>query len=110
MLEQMGGLQAQYAPSMYIGLWSRLDGFERAALTRALEAREVIQGTLMRSTIHLVSAADYWPLAVAVRGAARLVGTGDARGSAPRRWRPRPSGCARRSPAARRCGARRSTH
>ena len=71
MLERMGGLQAQYAPSMYIGLWSRLDGFERDALTRALEAREVIQGTLMRSTIHLVSAADYWPLAVAIREARR---------------------------------------
>ena len=71
MLERMGGLQAQYAPSMYIGLWSRLDGFERDALTRALERRRVIQGTLMRSTIHLVSAADYWPLAVAVREARR---------------------------------------
>jgi hypothetical protein len=69
MLEQMAGLQAQYAPSMYIGLWSRLAGFERDALTRALEARGVIQATLMRSTIHLVSAADYWPLAVAVRAA-----------------------------------------
>jgi hypothetical protein len=67
MLEQTAGLQAQYAPSMYIGLWSRLEGFERGALTRALEQRTVIQGTLMRSTIHLVSAADYWPLAVAVR-------------------------------------------
>jgi Winged helix DNA-binding domain len=71
MLERMGGLQAQYAPSMYIGLWSRLDGLEREALTRALETRRVIQGTLMRSTIHLVSAADYWPLAVAVRQARR---------------------------------------
>ena len=71
MLERMGGLQAQYAPSMYIGLWSRLDGFERDALTRGLEARSVIQATLMRSTIHLVSAADYWPLAVAVRDARR---------------------------------------
>ena len=67
MLEQMGGLQAQYAPSMYIGLWSRLDGLERDALTRALETRAAIQATLMRSTIHLVSAADYWPLAVAIR-------------------------------------------
>jgi hypothetical protein len=28
-LEAMGGLQAQYAPSMYIGLWSR-DGGVRA--------------------------------------------------------------------------------
>ena len=71
MLEQMAGLQAQYAPSMYIGLWSRLAGFERHALTRALEQREVIQATLMRSTIHLVSAADYWPLAIAVREARR---------------------------------------
>jgi len=67
----MGGLQAQYAPSMYIGLWSRLEAFERDALTRGLEARSVIQGTLMRSTIHLVSAADYWPLAIAVRDARR---------------------------------------
>src|SRR4051794_4948902 len=71
MLERMGGLQAQYAPSMYIGLWSRLEGFERDALTRALERRSVIQATLMRITIHLVSAADHWPLAVAVREARR---------------------------------------
>jgi hypothetical protein len=67
MLERMAGLQAQYAPSMYIGLWSRLEGFERAALTRALEEREVVQATLMRSTIHLVSREDFWPLAIAVR-------------------------------------------
>lgn len=36
-LEQVGGLQTQYAPSGYIGLWSRMADFERAALTRALE-------------------------------------------------------------------------
>ena len=71
MLERMAGLQAQYAPSMYIGLWSRLEGFERDALTRALEDREVVQATLMRSTIHLVSRDDFWPLAIAVREARR---------------------------------------
>jgi Winged helix DNA-binding domain len=70
-LERMGTLQAQYAPSMYVGLWSRVEGFERDDLTRALEARTVVQGTLMRTTIHLVSATDYWPLAVAVRQARR---------------------------------------
>ena len=32
-LERIGGIQAQYAPSVYIGLWSRLAGFERQALT-----------------------------------------------------------------------------
>ena len=63
----MGGLQAQYAPAMYVGLWTRLEGFERDALTRALERRSVIQATLMRATIHLVSKRDYWPFAVAIR-------------------------------------------
>src|SRR2546423_2884581 len=66
-LERVGGLQAQYAPSMYIGLWSRLDGFDRDDLTRALERRTVVQGTLMRSTIHLASARDFWPFALAIR-------------------------------------------
>jgi hypothetical protein len=65
-LERIGGIQAQYAPSMYIGLWSRLAGFEREGLTRALERRSVVQATLMRATIHLVSARDYWPIEVAV--------------------------------------------
>ena len=54
---------------MYVGLWSRVEGFERAALTAALERREVVQGTLMRATIHLVSRADYWPLAAGTRAA-----------------------------------------
>ena len=71
LLERMAGLQAQYAPSMYIGLWSRLEGFERDDLTCALEERSVVQGTLMRSTIHLVSRADYWAFALAVREARR---------------------------------------
>jgi len=70
-LERIGGIQAQYAPSMYIGLWSRLLGFERSALTRALHRRTVVQGTLMRATIHLVSAGDYWPFAVGIRAERR---------------------------------------
>jgi hypothetical protein len=68
-LERLGGIQAQYAPSMYIGLWSRLADFERASLTRALERRTVVQATLMRSTIHLVSAGDYWHFAAGTREA-----------------------------------------
>jgi Winged helix DNA-binding domain len=70
-LERMGGLQAQYAPSMYIGLWSRIQGFERDALTEALQRRRVVQGTLQRATIHLVSKRDYWPFEIAVRDARR---------------------------------------
>jgi hypothetical protein len=56
---------------MYIGLWSRLARFERDALTAALHRRTVVQGTLMRATIHLVSARDYWPFAAGIRAERR---------------------------------------
>lgn len=68
-IERVGGLQTQYAPSGYIGLWSRLRNFERDALTTGLERRQVIQGTLLRSTIHMVSARDYPLFLAAVKQA-----------------------------------------
>ena len=43
----------------------------------------------MRSTIHLVSAADYWPLAVAVREARRRGWLRAGEATRRRRWRPR---------------------
>lgn len=66
-LTRVASLQAQYAPTVYIGLWSRLARFGRQDLTDALSDRRVVQGTMMRSTIHLAAAADYWPLNVAIR-------------------------------------------
>ncbi len=66
-VERMGGIQAQYAPSAYIALWSRLDRFERETLTRALERRSLVQATVLRGTIHIVSRRDYWPWRAAVR-------------------------------------------
>ena len=65
--ERIGGLQAQEPASPYIGLWTRLAGFEPGDLDRAIAERAVVKGTLMRSTLHLVSAADYlhlWPAIV----------------------------------------------
>ncbi len=70
-VEQVGGLQTQYAPSGYVGLWTRLAGFRRDALTEALEDRSVIQATLMRTTIHIVSAREFWSFALGVRRARR---------------------------------------
>lgn len=66
-LDRMAGLQAQYAPAMYVGLWSRIERMTRDDLTRALITKLVVQGTLLRATIHLVSAGDYWPWAAAIR-------------------------------------------
>ena len=79
-LERMGFLQAQYAPSMYVGLWSRVRGFERRHLDAALDERRVVQGTLLRSTIHLVSTDDWWPAALAVRQHRRRWWVGAHRG------------------------------
>jgi hypothetical protein len=70
-LESVGGLQTQYAPSGYVGLWSRLRDFRRSSLTEALVNRTAVQGTLMRSTIHTVSAADYPVLLAGVRSGRR---------------------------------------
>ena len=66
-LDRIGGIQAQYSPSMYVGLWSRTQTLARADVTNALERRTAIQGTLLRGTIHLVSKADYWPTVQAIR-------------------------------------------
>jgi hypothetical protein len=70
-VERVGGLQSQYAPSAYLGLWSRVADFERGQLTVALERRRLVQGTLMRTTIHVVSARDYPLFAAAVTGPRR---------------------------------------
>src|SRR4029077_9304747 len=64
-IERLAGLQAQWAPAPYVGLWSRLAKFAIADLERALADRTVVKATLMRGTLHLVSAKDYPALSVA---------------------------------------------
>jgi winged helix DNA-binding protein len=64
-IERLGCLQGQWAPAPYVGLWSRVAGFEGKRLTRAIDNREVVKATLMRGTLHLVSAREYPAYAVA---------------------------------------------
>ena len=64
-IERLAGLQAQWAPAPYIGLWSRLSKFAIADLERALADRTVVKATLMRGTLHLVSAKDYPAICIA---------------------------------------------
>ena len=52
-------LQAQDPPAPYVALAARLDGFERAELEAAIDARSIVKTTIMRLTLHLVAAADY---------------------------------------------------
>jgi DNA glycosylase AlkZ-like len=58
-IERVGALQAQWPPAPYVALWSRVEGFRRDQLMRAVERRTVVRANLMRMTLHHVSAADY---------------------------------------------------
>jgi hypothetical protein len=58
-VERLAGLKAQVPHPPYIGLWTRLQDFRRDDLTRLLKQREVVQATLMRATLHLMTAEDY---------------------------------------------------
>src|SRR4051794_19283401 len=66
-VERLGALQAQWSPSPYVALWSRLAGFRLDDLERALASARVVKATLMRATLHLVSRADYWAYSAALR-------------------------------------------
>src|SRR5213593_3153161 len=58
-VERLACLQGQWAPSPYVALWSRLSGFERVRLTRPIDRGDILKATLMRATLHLVSAREY---------------------------------------------------
>jgi len=58
-IERLAGMQAQYSPSPYIGLWSRLRDFRREELESDLAENLVFKATLMRGTLHLVSARQF---------------------------------------------------
>jgi hypothetical protein len=58
-VERLVGVQAQWPPSPYIGLWTRIVGFRREQLERLLQSGRVLKPTVMRGTLHLVTTRDY---------------------------------------------------
>jgi Winged helix DNA-binding domain/Bacterial low temperature requirement A protein (LtrA) len=59
LVEAVGALQAQHWPALPVALWSRVRGFAPADLPGALERGELVVGTLLRNTLHLVSAREH---------------------------------------------------
>lgn len=68
-VETVGALQAQYPPSPPVALWSRVAGVTLDGYAAALDAHRLVTGLLMRGTIHVVSARQYWATAAAVASA-----------------------------------------
>jgi len=73
-IEHLVGMQAQWAPAPYVGIWTRTVDFQRRQLERALVRGDVLRPTVMRGTLHFVSKRDYPMLCVSVRE--RLYGFG----------------------------------
>ncbi|GAB2862470.1 winged helix DNA-binding domain-containing protein [Actinocorallia aurea] len=57
-LTHLVGLQSQAVDPPYVGLWTRLEGFSADDLSTLLLERRAVRIALMRSTLHLVTAAD----------------------------------------------------
>ena len=58
-IERLVGMQAQWPPAPYVGIWTRTTSFRREALERELAKGTIIKATAMRQTLHLVTRGDY---------------------------------------------------
>ncbi len=61
-VERLGSLQAQHPEWPPVALASRAADARTADLAGALDRRDAVRSSLMRNTIHVVSAADLWPM------------------------------------------------
>lgn len=68
-IELLAGLQAQWSPAPYVALWTRLTRFAISDLERALEDHTVVKATVMRGTLHLLSAREFPFYAIATAAA-----------------------------------------
>jgi hypothetical protein len=58
-VERLVALQAQYAPSPYVALWSRVAGFSKQRLTDALAEGSIVKAGSLRTTLHVMARGEF---------------------------------------------------
>jgi hypothetical protein len=58
-VERLIALQAQYAPSPYVALWSRVEAFRKASLTDALCEGSIVKAGSLRTTLHVMTRGEF---------------------------------------------------
>jgi hypothetical protein len=80
-VERLVALQSQMPRDPYVGLWSRVEPFRPETLSDALQERRAVRMTLLRGTLHLVTARD----AIGLRALVQPAVDREVYGSTPRR-------------------------
>lgn len=77
-VRRLFGMQAQEPKPPFLGLWTRLDGFQASELHAALHDRSLVRATMMRATLHLMTGDDYTAFRTTMQpmldGALRVLG------------------------------------
>jgi hypothetical protein len=77
-VERLVALQAQVPRDPYVALWARVDGFRAEALANAMEKRRVVRMTLLRGTLHSVTARDALALRSLIKPAIEKIAFGSS--------------------------------
>lgn len=64
-VRRLVALQAQYAPSPYVALWSRVDSLTKEQVDRAFARGSIVNGSTFRTTLHVMASAEYPYIAAA---------------------------------------------
>jgi len=71
MVEHLVGMQAQVPENPYVALWSRIEGFDPAVVSDAIEGRRLVRMGSFRTTLHLLNADDALAIAPLTAGVHR---------------------------------------